>query len=1008
MTIPVEIVEQLKSGNCVLFLGWQDSEGGDHFLNETVLARRLAERVQYPGPKLQLAEVAQFFEAMKGRDALIQYLSDVIGEYDNYFPQHYEILAEPLFNIIITTSLDNSLEHILEARGRSFVKTVWDEELSSIDDDKLLIVKLYGDVENKRSIRITKEDHVAFLDQLPRASDQLKYYVSTKTLLFIGFDLDDPYFHQLYSYVSQRKKGYPRRAYAVRPNPTQQEVQVWKQRNLDLLDIPAQVLLRELVKKVGHVSQLPPKDPIAAVAGKLEGGIHKSPYKFLNHFEEQDVDIFFGRDNDVVRACQKILSSKLTILYGKSGIGKTSLICAGIIPRLIQNGYLPIYSRCFGVPLVSIKKNILDRLRSLDPKFPARNLRSVIDHSLPDFIREVREVEKRPLVIFIDQFEEFFVSLGEATRKQFEQELTECIDSPYIEGTFILSLREDFLAELHELKRLQNIYQNRYRLKALSNEDARLAITKPAEKFGIAFDADVVKIIVDKLSEKGRIDPAQLQIVCDRLYNSLPEMTTHVTMTLYEQFGGVQQILADYVDSILDSFGPRRREAAQIVLRSMVTSLFTRILLSLSDVTLVTSQIAEWKETDTRKLINDLIQARLIRRVAGVEEESYELSHEYLINKIKEWIDLETLKVKEAQDLLRQEYDNWEHHGILMGKSTFEIVDTQRDKLILNNKLKAFILAATVLYDLEFGYWLARNQKNKQAINFLRRILGEGSSDVQRLTGIALGQLTNDSKTVEEVFKIFKQVANPDVEKRIEDLNRLGLSFSEPFVENVRKIVEQRFVQNMASVEEGDFLMGTPKEDIDAIVEKSQVPKAFFGGQHPQRKVYVSSFHIDKFLVTNAEFKEFKLNHAFPVGHEDHPATNMTWFEAREYARWIGKDLPTEAEWEKAARGTDGRKFPWGNEWDSKRCNTRLSGVGGTTPVDQYPTGVSPYGCHDMAGNVWEWTSTWLDTKRKEIVLKGGSWAKYGILPWCAYRFSYEPDSGYSNVGFRCVKRKTT
>jgi formylglycine-generating enzyme required for sulfatase activity len=1010
VTIPIELLEQIKKGNCVLFLGWERSGASEsRFLDEITLAQHLAERIQYHGPALELRDVAQYFQASKGRQALIQYLCEIIEEYEDRCPDYYDVFAESLFNIIATTSLDNSLESILKKHGKSFVKMAWDEDCSSIDDNKILLVKLHGDVENKTSIVITKEDHIAFIDQLAKMPDILKYYFSTKTLLFLDFDLSDPYFLQFYAYANERTKGYPRLAYAAKLNITQQERQEWMQRNLVLLDSSTDVFLRELANKIGHVSHLPPKDPIAALAGTLAGAIHKSPYKFLSNFEEQDVDIFFGREYDVVHASQKILSSKLTVLYGKSGIGKTSLICAGIIPRLVQNGYLPVYSRCIGDPLLSIKKNILDRLLSLDTgNIVLKRLRDVMNCSLPDFIREVREVEKRPLVVFIDQFEEFFVSLGEATRKKFERELTECIDSPYIGGTFVLSLREDFLAELHELKRLHNIYGNRYRLKALTEQEARQAITRPAEKFGVTFDEDVVKVIIHRLSEKGQVDPAQLQIVCDRLYNSMSETSQLINMELYDQLGGVRKILADYVDSILDSYGPKRRTVAQTLLRSMVTSLFTRTMLSFSDAVLVTSNVTDWNKADTRKLIGDLIQARLIRRVADVQEESYELSHEYLINKIREWIDLEMLKVKEAQDLLRQEYDNWEHHRIPMGESALKIVDTQREKLVLNNKLKAFILVAAVIYDFEFAYWLGRNQGNQQAINLLGRTLKEHNSAAQRLAGIALGQLTNDKKLLDEIFKIFRTVANPNVEKRIEELQSQGLSISNSFLKKVRSIVVRRFSENMVFVEGGDFLMGTPEREINAIVRKADVPKAFFKGQYPQRKVHVDSLQIDKFLVTNKEFKEFKPGHTFPAGQDDHPATNMTWYEARDYARWLGKDLPIEAEWEKAARGTDGRSFPWGNNWDPKRCNTRLSGYGGTTPVNAYPSGVSPYGCYDMAGNVWEWTSTWLDSRKKEIVLKGGSWAKYKILPWCAYRFNYEPDSGYSNVGFRCVRRTST
>ena len=152
---------------------------------------------------------------------------------------------------------------------------------------------------------------------------------------------------------------------------------------------------------------------------------------------------------------------------------------------------------------------------------------------------------------------------------------------------------------------------------------------------------------------------------------------------------------------------------------------------------------------------------------------------------------------------------------------------------------------------------------------------------------------------------------------------------------------------------------------------------------------------------------------------DTHPIVNVTWFDAKAYADWAGTALPTEAQWEKAARGTDGRLYAWGNKWSE---DTSVHSVGKTAPVGSCPTGASPYGALDMTGNVWQWCADWYDPDYYATspltnppgpetgtirVLRGGSWG-FNVTEFfrVTYRNRCSPGCKYGDYGFRCVSNE--
>jgi formylglycine-generating enzyme required for sulfatase activity len=228
---------------------------------------------------------------------------------------------------------------------------------------------------------------------------------------------------------------------------------------------------------------------------------------------------------------------------------------------------------------------------------------------------------------------------------------------------------------------------------------------------------------------------------------------------------------------------------------------------------------------------------------------------------------------------------------------------------------------------------------------------------------------------------------------------------------------------DMVLVPAGEFLMGSdPEKDQRA-----------YDAEQPQHRIYLPDYHIARTPVTNAQYAAFVeatgakapkhwVEGRPPAGKEDYPVAYVSWRDAMAYCRWLGEKkgqsfrLPSEAEWEKAARGTGGGIYPWGDEWEPGRCNSKKSGPDDSTLVDAHPDGASPFGVLDMAGNVWEWTLSLYrpypydpkdgrEARRGggERVLRGGAYYSTARRVRCAYRDHGNADDWRGSYGFRVV-----
>ena len=256
----------------------------------------------------------------------------------------------------------------------------------------------------------------------------------------------------------------------------------------------------------------------------------------------------------------------------------------------------------------------------------------------------------------------------------------------------------------------------------------------------------------------------------------------------------------------------------------------------------------------------------------------------------------------------------------------------------------------------------------------------------------------------------------------------------------------------------GPFVMGTSETQINLLSKRDELAgkwkaKGYFNREQPQHTITLESYFIGKYPVTIGEYRAFvtmggyfsekywtkagwvwreasgKVN---PEYWEDNifsgddrlPVVSVSWYEAGAYCRWLSAEtrkvyrLPTEAEWEKAARGEDGRFYPWGDEFDQTLCNTRATNLGRTEPVGRHsPDSDSPYGCVDMVGNISEWTLSQLkpypydgsdgrnnEEAETERVLRGGSWFQPALRARVTSRGMNDPFFVDNDVGFRCVQ----
>jgi hypothetical protein len=399
------------------------------------------------------------------------------------------------------------------------------------------------------------------------------------------------------------------------------------------------------------------------------------PYKSLYPFEIEDEGIFFGRDRAVDGLHEKLLDDRLTVLHARSGAGKTSLLNAGLSPRLIRERRLPVYARAYEDPALAIKRAIAPP--SLGP-WPELLRKLTLHEFLGRACQHLGQT--RELVVLLDQFEEFFVFWPRQEQRQpFIDQLADCYDDKQqLPVRIVIGIRGDYFTHLATCQaRLPRIFHNEYYLGPMTREEAHTAITGPVAKLShpVDYEPELLEMLLDDLA-RGGMELPHLQIICARLYETLAERKSAITLARYKELGQAQGVLGGYLNDVLGKLPGRGETIAKEVLKELVSSEATKRVLS---ATALAARIAAEPEELDGVLVR-LVNARLLRREEVAGEIVYEMAHEYLIGEIRMWIDQADLEFKQVEELLMREVANWRVHNTLIPRDRLELLHAQRER----------------------------------------------------------------------------------------------------------------------------------------------------------------------------------------------------------------------------------------------------------------------------------------------------------------------------------------
>jgi len=748
----------------------------------------------------------------------------------------------------------------------------------------------------------------------------------------------------------------------------------------------------------------------------------QNPWPGLATFAESDQKYFRGRARESDELARLVRRERLTVLFGRSGLGKSSLLNAGLFPCLREDLHLPVYLRIGYAAAASPRQQVWDALNAACAAGGVKAMPPEPDESLWAYFHRAGagfwNPRRRPLlpVLVFDQFEEMF-TLGQlddtrrAAAEAFAEELADLIEDRPSESLreqldtdpalgehidferrgckVLLSFREDFLAEVEGLRdRMPSLMRNRFRLLPMDGAQALEVIGSGGALVGAGVADRIIGLAwrnraeapAPEEADRIEVDPALLSVICSEL-NQRRLASGAATIEHDLLAGAEREILVDFYERSLQGLDPGVRHFVE---DELITAGGYRDSCAYDD--------ALARPGVTHQALERLVAGRLL----GVDERfgvrRLELTHDVMTRVVMDSRDKR--REREAREQAQREAKEAERR--LRRSRRFAVAMTMTTLVAIG------LLGLTV----DAYNWATKNSFPPDSMLMLQRFrLGFWLGifePVPEMVDIPAGKFDMGEQDREFVKKL-----DPKDHKYFEIPGMKGVEIAAAFKVGKHEVTYDQF----------DYYVW---QQHRAGYDKLVFPITARGERGDRPVVNVS---------WNEATASDKL--VFPVtakgGRGDRPVVNVSWNEATAYAKWLGEhthqrcSLPTEAEWEYAARAGKNTAYPWGNEVGEDKANCKGCG---RNPDNDQSTSVGSFSpnafdLYDTAGNVWEWTcSAWrekLDGRSEtqcvtaeqdhvDRVVRGGSWLQDADKARSAARLNWDAvDHGSHDVGFRVL-----